>query len=44
MKLNVKFENYRNFLEATLYENMTSYLEKDKINIDSIKKIISNSL
>ena len=44
MKLNVKFENCRNFLEATLHENMTSYLEKDKINIDSIKKIINNSL
>ena len=44
MKLNVKFENYRNVLDATLHDNMTSYLEKDKINIYSIKKIISNSL
>ena len=33
-----KFENYKNCLEAIQLENKVSYLEKNKINIDSLKK------
>ena len=36
-KRKLKFENYKNCLEATQLENK-SYLEKHKINIDSLKK------
>ena len=42
-KKKLKFENYKNCLEATQFENETNYLEKNKINIDSLKKIINNS-
>ena len=38
IKRRLKFENYKNCLEATQLENEISYLEKNKINIDSIKK------
>ena len=31
-------ENYKNCLEATQLENKIKYLEKTKINIDSLKK------
>ena len=37
------FENYKNCLEETELENKITYLEKSKINIDSLKKIIKNS-
>ena len=44
IKIKFKFENYRNCLQATQLENEINYLEKKKeINIDSLKKIISNS-
>ena len=36
----IKFENYKNCLSATQLENKVNYLEKIKINIDSLKKII----
>ena len=42
LKRKLKFENYKNFLEATKLENKIKYLEK-KINIDSPKKSINNS-
>ena len=32
----LKFENYKNCLEATQLENKINYLEKNKINIDSL--------
>ena len=32
------FENYKNCLEVTQLENTRSHLEKNKINIDSIKQ------
>ena len=32
------FENYKNSLEATRIENKMNYLEKNKTNIDSLKK------
>ena len=34
----IKFENCKNCSEATELENKTSHLEKNKINIDSLKK------
>ena len=37
-KRKLKFENYKNCLEATQLENKINYLEKNKINIDSLKK------
>ena len=37
------FENYKNCLEATQLDNKMKYLEKNEINIDSLKKIINNS-
>ena len=43
IKRKLKFENYKNCLEATKLENEMKYLEKSKINIDSLKKIIKNS-
>ena len=38
IKRKSKFENYRNCLEATQLENKIKHLEKNKINIDSLKK------
>ena len=37
MKRKIKFENYKNCLEATQLENKINYPEKYKIDIDSIK-------
>ena len=31
----LKFENYKNFLEATQHDNKIKYPEKDEININS---------
>ena len=42
IKRKLKFENYKNCLEAIKLENKV-HLEKNKINIDSFKKIIKNS-
>ena len=33
---NIKFENYKNSLEATQVDNKIEYLEKSKIKIDSL--------
>ena len=38
IKRKLKFENYKNCSEATQLENKISYLEKNKINIYSLKK------
>ena len=43
IKRKLKFENYKNCLEATQLDNKMKYLEKNKINKDSLKKIIKNS-
>ena len=43
LKRKLKFENYNSCLEAIELENKIDYLENDKINIDSLKKIINNS-
>ena len=39
----LKFENYKNYLGATKLKNKIKYLEKNKNNIDSLKRIIKNS-
>ena len=39
MKRKLKFENYRNHLEARQLENKINYREKYEINIDSLKKL-----
>ena len=36
IKRKLKFENYKNCLKATQLENKINYLEKNKINIDSL--------
>ena len=38
----LKLENYKNCLEAAQFDNKVKYLEKNKININSLKKIIKN--
>ena len=42
IKTKHKFENYKNCLEATQLENEINYLENNKIDIDSVNKIIKN--
>ena len=37
-----KFENYKSCVEATQLDNKIRYLEKYKINIDNLKKIIKS--
>ena len=38
IKRKLKFENQKKCLEATQHDNEIKYIEKNKINIDSIKK------
>ena len=38
IKRELKFENYKNCLEATQLEKKVNYLEKNEINIDSLRK------
>ena len=38
IKRKLKFENYKNCLEETQFENKINHLEKNKININSLKK------
>ena len=42
IKRKFKLENYRNCLKATQLKNKISHIEKNKINVDSLKKIINN--
>ena len=42
-KKKLKFENYKNSLEANQHQNKIGHLEKNKIDIDSLKKIKRNS-
>ena len=37
IKRKLQFQNYKNCFEATQFENEINYIEKNKINIDSIK-------
>ena len=39
IKRKLKFENYKNSLEAAQLDNKIKYLEKNKININSLKQI-----
>ena len=43
IKRKLKFENYKNCVEATQLENKINYLEKNKIDINSIKEFIKNN-
>ena len=43
IKRKLKFENYKNYLEATQLENIINHREKSKIGIDSLKKDHNNS-
>ena len=43
IKRKLKFQNYKNWLEAIQLENKINHLEKNEINIGSIKKITKNS-
>ena len=43
IKRKLKFENYKNCLEATQLENKINYLEKNKIDIDSTKEFTKNN-
>ena len=43
IKRKLKFENYKNCLEATQLENKINHLEKDEIGVDCLKKFIKNS-
>ena len=44
IKRKLKFQHYKSGLETTQLENKIKYLNKDKIDVDSLKKIIKNSL
>ena len=38
IKRNPKFEDYKNYLEATQLENKINHLEKNKIDVDSLNE------
>ena len=42
LKRKLKFENYKNCLEATHLDNKINNIENNKINRNSLKKIIKN--
>ena len=42
LKRKLKFENFKNCLEATHLDNKIKYIENNKINRNSLKKIIKN--
>ena len=42
LKRKLKFENHKNYLEPTQLKNKINYVEKNKINILGLKKIINN--
>ena len=43
IKRKLKFENYKNCLGESHFDKKIKYLKKNKINIDSLTKIIKNS-
>ena len=43
MKRNLKFENYKKFLEATKLDNKIIYKQKIKLILIVLKKVINNS-
>ena len=42
IEIKPKFKNYKNCLEATQLKNKINHLEKNKIDIDRLKKIKTN--
>ena len=44
IKRKPKLENYKNCLEATQLENKINHIEKNKTDIDSIKKFLLKKL
>ena len=38
LKRKLKFEDYKNYFEATQLENKINHLEKNKIDVDSLKE------
>ena len=42
IKTKLKFQDYKNCLEAAQIENKINHLEKNKIDVDSLKKFIKN--
>ena len=38
-----KFQSYKNCLEAAQIENKINHLEKNKINVDSLKEFVKNN-
>ena len=43
IKRNLKFENYKNFVEATKLDNKIIYKQKIKLILIVLKKVINNS-
>ena len=43
IKRKLKFQNYKNCLEATHLENKINHIEKNITDVDNIKKIMKNS-
>ena len=43
IKRKLKFENYKNYLQANELENKINYLESNKTDIYTIKKVLNNS-
>ena len=43
IKRKLKFKSYKNYLEATQLQDKINHLERNHIEIESIKKIIKNS-
>ena len=43
IKRKLKFENYKNYLQANKLENKINYLESNKTDIYTIKKVLNNS-
>ena len=43
IKRKLKFHNYKNCLEAAKIENKISHLEKNKIDVDSLKEFIKDN-
>ena len=43
IKRKLKFENYENYLQANELENKINYLESNKTDIYTIKKVLNNS-
>ena len=43
IKRKLKFENYKNYLQANELANKINYLESNKTDIYTIKKVLNNS-